>query len=59
MGMYVCDTQPGYEHRRVLGPANNSGRKSTTIEKLMLKIYFIMDDASYVVDSKSYRNSLV
>jgi len=41
-----------------LGPANHSGRKSTTIEKLMLKTYFIMDDASYVVDSKIYRNSL-
>jgi hypothetical protein len=57
--MYVCDTQSGYEHRRVLGPTNHPGRKSTTIEKLMLKIYFIMDDASYVVEPKSYRNSLV
>jgi hypothetical protein len=57
--MYVCDTQPGYEHRRIFGPANHSGRKSMTMEKLMLKIYFITDDTSYIVDSKSGWNSLV
>jgi hypothetical protein len=48
--MYVCDNQPGYEHRRIFGHANHSGRKSMIMEKLMLKIYFIKDDPSQVVD---------